>query len=221
MIKKISFFLFLFSILSVYGQSKQITIDWFGATTSKSQQSSKIENNINYSTSSNTYSQVWKDDAFVVPNSLVVSNLRFQNVSVNDLTELDLNEIPNEVKSSIQSSRGRYQIYTTLSVTPIINDNGSYRKLISFDVSYSKSSANRQSTRSVGLTNSLLNSGQWYRFKIDQPGVYKIDRNFLNSLGMDMNSIDPRKIKIYGNGGRMLPLLNSELLKSQQQWKCL
>lgn len=210
MIKKISFFLFLFSILSVYGQSKQITIDWFGATTSKSHQSSKIENNINYSTSSNTYSQVWKDDAFVIPNSLLISNMRFQNVSVNDLTELDLNDIPSVVKSSINSSRGRNQIYTTLSVTPIINENGSYRKLMSFDISYSKSGADRQSTRSIGLTNSLLNSGQWYRFKIDQPGVYKIDRNFLNSLGMDMNSIDPRKIKIYGNGGRMLPLLNSE-----------
>ncbi len=210
MIKKISFFIFLVSTLTVFAQSKQISIDWGRANTTKSQQlPTKIENSLNYSTSDNLYSQVWKDDAFVNPNSLIVTNLRFQNISVNDLVELDLNIIPGEVISTIKSSKARNEIYTTLSISPIIYENGSYKKLMSFNISYSKSTTNR-STRSTGLTNSLLNSGQWYRFKIDQPGVYKIDRNFLNSLGMDVNSIDPRKIKIYGNGGSMLPLLNSE-----------
>ena len=36
-----------------------------------------------------------------------------------------------------------------------------------------------------------------------------MSKGFLNSLGINTNSVDPRNIKIYGNGGRMLPLLNS------------
>src|SRR5690606_15413189 len=37
---------------------------------------------------------------------------------------------------------------------------------------------------------------------------YKISRGFLQSLGLNVDG-DPRNIKIYGNGGRMLPLVNS------------
>ena len=31
--------------------------------------------------------------------------------------------------------------------------------------------------------------------------MYKISKSFLQQLGLDVNTIDPRKIKIYGNGG--------------------
>ena len=39
--------------------------------------------------------------------------------------------------------------------------------------------------------------------------VKKIGKSFLSSLGLNTN-IDPRTIKVYGNGGRMLPLANDE-----------
>nr|WP_278019624.1 hypothetical protein [Flavobacterium ginsengisoli] len=58
------------------------------------------------------------------------------------------------------------------------------------------------------ISNSVLASGDWYRFYIQKSGVYKIDRSFLQSLGFDASKANPRRIKIYGNGGRMLPLPN-------------
>ncbi|GAK93004.1 hypothetical protein JCM19298_3492 [Nonlabens ulvanivorans] len=40
--------------------------------------------------------------------------------------------------------------------------------------------------------------------------MHRITRSFLNNLGINVGNIDPRTIKIYGNGGPSLPLLNSQ-----------
>ncbi|MAD96982.1 MAG: hypothetical protein CMB99_06605 [Flavobacteriaceae bacterium] len=60
------------------------------------------------------------------------------------------------------------------------------------------------------VQNSVLAEGTWFKFSIDTTGVFKIDRSFLQQLGVSTNGLDPRKIRIYGNGGTMLPELNSE-----------
>lgn len=51
----------------------------------------------------------------------------------------------------------------------------------------------------------ILGSGQWYRFEVLEEGIYKIDRNFLQSLGIDVNSVDPRTIQIFSICGYALP----------------
>src|SRR5690606_27523157 len=117
---------------------------------------------------------------------------------------------PSNIQYSIKTSRAREKLFTTFSLTPIIRQGNTYKIVVSFQLDYSKSRSPQNQSRSVSITNSLLSNGQWFKFKVDKNGIYKIDRNFLNSLGMDVNNIDPRKLKIYGNGGNMLPLLNSE-----------
>ena len=52
-----------------------------------------------------------------------------------------------------------------------------------------------------GMTqSSVLSSGDWYKIGITESGVYKIDRSTLSSLGINVNSINPQQIAIYGNG---------------------
>lgn len=58
--------------------------------------------------------------------------------------------------------------------------------------------------------NSVLSSGEWYKFSIDTTGVFKIDANFLSNLGININATNPKNIKIYGNGGKLLPELASD-----------
>ena len=55
------------------------------------------------------------------------------------------------------------------------------------------------------VTSSVLAQGTWVRFEAPQEGFYKITRSMLNSYGIDAASVDPRTIKIYNNGGKMLP----------------
>ena len=59
-------------------------------------------------------------------------------------------------------------------------------------------------------SNSVLATGTWYKFAVDTTGVFKIDRGFLQQLGVPLNGLNPKKIHIYGNGGQQLPVLNSD-----------
>lgn len=211
MTKKILLLSLLILSVNMFSQSKRIVLDW-GTTSFKSaQQTAPQENRLNFDFESNAYFQQWVDDGFVNPASARVTNVQYATVSQEEIYGLDQTIVPNEITFSVQTSRARTKLYTSLQITPYVKRNGFIQKVISFDISYSKSaSINNQQTRSIPISNSLLSSGRWYRFKIDQTGVYKLDRNFLDNLGFDVNSIDPRKIKIYGNGGNMLPLKNSD-----------
>lgn len=57
---------------------------------------------------------------------------------------------------------------------------------------------------------SVLANGTWYKLALTETGVYKVDRDLLQSLGVNISSIDPRKIQIFGNSGAMLPQQNSD-----------
>ncbi len=54
-------------------------------------------------------------------------------------------------------------------------------------------------------SNSLLANDSWYKIEINEEGIYKIDRSYLQSMGIDLSSLDVSTIKIFGNGGRQLP----------------
>ena len=55
------------------------------------------------------------------------------------------------------------------------------------------------------VTNSVLATGSWVKFETPEEGIYKIDRAMLETFGFNPSSIDPRTIKIYNNGGKVLP----------------
>lgn len=59
------------------------------------------------------------------------------------------------------------------------------------------------------VENSVLATGDFYKIEVKESGIYKIDKNLLQSNSINVSSIDPRTIKIYGNGGAELPYNNS------------
>lgn len=63
---------------------------------------------------------------------------------------------------------------------------------------------------SAQVTSSVLASGDWYKFSVDTTGVFKIDKNLLQQIGVSTNDLNPKKIHIYGSGGSLLPVLNSD-----------
>ena len=59
---------------------------------------------------------------------------------------------------------------------------------------------------------SVLGAGNWYKIGTAKNAVHKIDKAFLQSMlgkTADVSSIDPRYIKLYGNGGEILSEANS------------
>ncbi len=64
---------------------------------------------------------------------------------------------------------------------------------------------------SATAQSSLLSQGNWYKVSVEKNGVYKITYDQFKKMGFDADKIDPRKIKIAGNIGGMLPQPNNAL----------
>ncbi len=56
---------------------------------------------------------------------------------------------------------------------------------------------------------SILATGNWFKLGVTNTGVYRLDIPFLQSLGINVQSIPTGSIRIFGNGGAMLPESNS------------
>lgn len=95
-----------------------------------------------------------------------------------------------------------------------INENGVVEKLIEFDIEleplYSNITSKIINTKNYTDQSALAN-GNWYKFGVAQSGLYKLDYEFLKSLGIDMSNINPNTLKIYGQMGGMLPNLAGSL----------
>ena len=50
-----------------------------------------------------------------------------------------------------------------------------------------------------------------FRFEASEEGIYRINKSDLAAYGIDANTVDPRTIKIYNNGGKALPELNTAI----------
>ncbi len=156
----------------------------------------------------------WEVSSPINESSIRISNVVYASISKSDLKGLNINIIPNKLKFSFKNSKARDKLFAFFQLSPIIKgENGLYQKVVSFQLNYSlstnKSSAVKKTNKTKIISNSVLNSGEWYKFYVDTTGVFKLTRSFLQRLGVNVNSVDPRNIKLFGNGGRMIPFSNS------------
>jgi len=151
--------------------------------------------------------------------SYQLKNPVFQLMKTSEV--LKTSEVYNEIKINQTIAYRRKHPYAVISFVPIRYNTtaAAYEKLVSFELEVATATPRiEQMLSPVGIkktsktnfaSNSVLSSGKWYKIGVSKNGVYKIDKDFLADLGINVNSIDPRNIRIYGNGGGMLPELNS------------
>lgn len=148
--------------------------------------------------------------ATVDENSLQISNIIYEPISATQLGDLAISSLPTNIQATLKNVNARDQKFAYLSLSPIIKETNGFKKIKSFSYSFNNGTSRRAITPNniTNISSSVLASGDWYRFYVEKSGVYKISKSFLRQLGLKTEG-DPRKIKIFGNGGRMLPLLNS------------
>lgn len=83
---------------------------------------------------------------------------------------------------------------------------GKFEELLSYDLELTEWASPQGGAlqRPTASGHSVLAQGTWYKFATTERGIYKIDYNFLQSLGLNPGQIDPGMIRIYGNGGAIL-----------------
>ncbi|HFA51059.1 MAG TPA: type IX secretion system sortase PorU [Bacteroidetes bacterium] len=115
-----------------------------------------------------------------------------------------------QVKIKVDIEKDRSDYFARLSFIPIRTAGpGRYERLVSFEIrlSYRLQPAPVRARGGHTYT-SVLSEGDIYKFAVDRAGVYKLDYDFLKTeMGIDIDNVDPRTIKLLGNGGGVLPEL--------------
>ncbi len=57
----------------------------------------------------------------------------------------------------------------------------------------------------AAIKSSVLATGAWYRLTVSDDGIYRLNAQYLTNAGINLAGVDPRTIKIYGNGGTEVP----------------
>jgi hypothetical protein len=148
------------------------------------------------------------------PNANIqISNLIFESITAAQIGDLSAENIPEEISSSLNNTESRGITQSFLSVSPIIKDENGFKRIKSFSYKINTTTTTAKTSNSNkasnSISNSVLASGDWYRFYVEKSGVYKISKSFLQELGINLNTVNPKKLKIFGNGGRMLPMSNA------------
>ena len=218
----ISFFIFILSISFIYSQNshnKSFTLKWndksaIQISNNQSVTLPLVENNFFNANNIPTYTTSFNVQKNVLVQAYQIKNVKFSNVSNNLLNNIGINNIPTGIDSDFIINKTRDKSLAILTLNPLINNNGQIKRVISFTLEYTlttkKSIANQKNTAlPVYSSNSVLANGTWFKFSVDTTGVFKIDKNLLQNIGINTANLNPKNIKIFGNGGAILPQLNS------------
>jgi len=217
--KKIIFLVFICFFTTSWSQNKvDINVNWtptspyfIGSYSIKIPQFKAPEFSFDDGNKSIIYSSFTPSSRPIEESSLIISDLVTVPISISELGELNRNNIPNSINASLSNVVAREKYNTVFSFSPLIKQNDTYYKVVSLRYAFAYSNKRQAAAPSdfTSVYNSVLASGDFYRFYITKSGVYKISRDFLQQLGINTSGLDPRKIQVYGNGGRMIPLKNN------------
>ncbi len=63
-------------------------------------------------------------------------------------------------------------------------------------------------TGASSQSSSVLSQGSWYKIGVTGTGIYKLDAAWFSAMGIDLKSVQPGRISLYGNGSGILPQSN-------------
>ena len=212
------FFLFLFPFAICSQNVRNVSLDWIGSEqyiekdfTFKYPVFASLHFSVDVTSKNISYKELFNVNGKIDVSSLRVENIQYQNITENELLDLEKKYIPSSIEATIESFSARGEYKALLVFSPIIKEGNTYKRVVSFKYDFNYQNIAGRSiiaNQTFSVANSVLSSGSWYRFYVEKSGIYRISKQFLQSLGMNVN-VDPRNIKIYGAGGRMVPLLNS------------
>jgi Peptidase family C25/FlgD Ig-like domain len=109
------------------------------------------------------------------------------------------------ITSEVRQSRNDH--FALLRFIPIRKAaSGQFERLTSFDLRARFIANPSPSLRGDNTYTSVLSDGDIYKIAVAKNGIHKITYAFLkDELGIDIDNVNPAKIKLYGNGGGPLP----------------
>lgn len=117
-----------------------------------------------------------------------------------------------ELRYDLNLSNSNAQRHIVLNLFPFVRQNNRINRITGINIIRAKQKPLQPAQVKSFAPNSVLQSGSgsWYKISVPQDAIYKIDKTFLESCGIDVATLNPQDINIYGNGDGRLPELNSD-----------
>ncbi|WP_426490263.1 type IX secretion system sortase PorU [Hymenobacter sp. 102] len=134
----------------------------------------------------------------------------YEAVPTAEARQLDLAALPTTPAVELITGQENRQPVTLLSLRPLRRNpqTGQPEKLVSFSYAYLPTAFRSTASRSYARA-SVLSQGEWFKLGVASSGIYKLDRAVLSSLGLNVQSLDPSRLRLYGNAMGTLPQANS------------
>ena len=204
--KKISFFFLVLSFCILNAQT--ITINWEGTKDFSDGMNPSVKlpffTNDGYSASNEMIYFSYHQETKSMANIQLV-NIQYSNLSSSEKGNLDVSQIPTQLEYSAKVDQGGNKFFVSVGMKPFVNENGQIKKVTSFQIVQQQGMPTDFQTEGTydPATQSVLKSGNWYKIRVKKSGVFRLDKAFFQQNNIPTN-VDPRTIKIYGNGGKML-----------------
>ncbi|MEI6682656.1 MAG: type IX secretion system sortase PorU [Bacteroidota bacterium] len=126
----------------------------------------------------------------------------------------ELDKISPEIHPDHSLSVTRKKTSLLVSLVPLRRNaaTGKVERLVSFTLALDitrRKQVTLLKTAAANVSNSVLASGSWYKFAVGSSGIFRVTYDDLKKAGMNVAGIDPRNLRVYGNGGGMLPEANA------------
>lgn len=144
--------------------------------------------------------------------SLDLELVSFSPASIKEINYLASQFIEvDELKYDLAVSRANEERFAKLNLFPFFKKEGITQKVDALKITIGAGEIEQNIFTKDFFTNSVLQdgSGYWYKISVKEDGIHKIDKAFLEACGIDVASLDPQDIHIFGNGDGRLPELNS------------
>jgi hypothetical protein len=144
-----------------------------------------------------------------------IRDVEFQAIASGDTEQVFmLDELSSDFGFSTYLTTNKNNQSVSVSLLPLRKNpnTNSIEKLTSFTITITPGekpaelSPVRKATIPAYQETSVLNTGEWFKIAIRKSGIYKLTYNDLADLGIS----SPENIRIYGNGGKTMPLMNRE-----------
>ncbi len=137
--------------------------------------------------------------------------LKVEAAQAAEMELLQTVDIPSDFTVSPNIVVSRENAFLNVLIFPFRRVEGRIEKLLSARVTVTVTPKERSSSEHHFATSSVLASGRWFQVGITSTGIYRLTFSDLKELGLNMSNLDPRHLRIYHNGGGILPERNSEV----------
>ncbi|HET8572776.1 MAG TPA: type IX secretion system sortase PorU [Edaphocola sp.] len=145
-----------------------------------------------------------------------LENNTIPDIKLTDIQSADIEALPfknvtvsNSFIPDVFIATERKQKYAIIQTPVFRKKDGHLAQLKAYKIKVTypetPATAHKEAAKPTTVSHSVLAQGTWYKIAVSHRGIYRIDYAFLQSLGINPAQVNPGNIRLFGNGGTILP----------------